>query len=249
MSGPWARYVGSVLGGSVPPERPGGTTAHGRRRRFSSDDWQAVVDYLCRTAFLNDRAQQAMRMVDRAEFVPGDGNPYIDAPQRIGHRATISAPHMHAAALNLLSSHLKPGARVLDVGSGSGYLSAVMALMVGPKGKVIGIDYLEPLVQLSRENVSKSQAALLRNGQLRLDVGDGWKGCPRDAPFDAIHVGAAASVIPAALIEQLKPGGRMVLPVGEPGGEQCFTQLDKDLGGHCSVKRFGSVVYVPLVHV
>merc|ERR1712151_1378844 len=160
-----------------------------------------------------------------------------------------SAPHMHTWALKLLSEHLRPGCRALDVGCGSGFLSAVMAHLVGPSGLVVGIDYLEPLVSLSHKNVSKSHSDLLESGNLRLDVGDGWKGCPQDGPFDAIHVGAAASEMPRCLLEQLKLGGRMVIPVGQVGRTQAFMQVDKDLQGNITEQRLVDVMYVPLVQV
>merc|ERR1719321_861530 len=152
-----------------------------------------------------------MLATDRGDYAPQDA--YSDRPQSIGMAATISAPHMHALALDLLVDHLKPGARVLDVGSGSGYLCACMARMVGPSGLVIGVDHLSPLVELAVTNIKKADADLL-DAQLAILHGDGWKGCPDDAPFDCIHVGAAAESIPASLLEQLKPGGRMVIPVG-----------------------------------
>ncbi|CAJ1421764.1 unnamed protein product [Effrenium voratum] len=138
-----------------------------------------------------------MLSVDRSNYTPR--NPYTDAPQAIGHQATISAPHMHAHALELLERHLRPGMRALDVGSGSGYLSAVMARMVGEEGKVIGIDYLWPLVDLAVANVHKADADLLNSGTLQFEQGDGWKGYEKASPFDAIHVGAAAERLPQRL--------------------------------------------------
>lgn len=219
----------------------------GSVRRTSSPEWHALLARLSRTVGLRGPALEAMRLVDRADFVPGGGSAYVDSPQRIGHSATISAPHMHATALMLLSEQLLPGCKALDVGCGSGYLSAAMAHMVKPTGTVLGIDYIEPLVDLAHKNISKSHGELLRSGCLRLEMGDGWKGCSAEAPFDAIHVGAAADCVPEALVEQLRPGGRLLVPVGSAGGEQVFTQVDKDYDGGIVVRRLGSVVYVPLV--
>jgi len=214
-----------------------------------SSGWLSLVDLLSSSVTLTERSLQALQVVDRCDFVPPGCNPYDDTPQRIGYHATISAPHMHAMALRALGDHLRPGARALDIGCGSGFLSAVMARHVGSGGRVIGIDYLEPLVSLARRNVSKSHGDLVDCGCLKLEVGDGWKGCPDEAPFDAIHVGAAASDMPAALVEQLNPGGRMVIPIGAQGKTQTFIQVDKDTSGRITERRLVDVVYVPLVKV
>ncbi|CAG8778617.1 8446_t:CDS:2, partial [Racocetra persica] len=109
--------------------------------------------------FQSDRVEQAMKSVDRGKYVKYD--PYRDSPQQIGYGATISAPsttlmfyssHMHAHALENLSPFLRPGMKVLDVGCGSGYLTACLAEMVGPEGKVIGIDHIPQLVNLAKDN-------------------------------------------------------------------------------------------------
>ena len=93
-----------------------------------------------------------MTNTDRRHYCPH--NPYQDSPQSIGYAATISAPHMHAHALEQLKDHLFPGAQVLDVGSGSGYLTTCMAHMVGPTGCVVGIDHMKELVDMSQKNLS-----------------------------------------------------------------------------------------------
>uniref|UniRef100_A0A915IQH3 protein-L-isoaspartate(D-aspartate) O-methyltransferase n=1 Tax=Romanomermis culicivorax TaxID=13658 RepID=A0A915IQH3_ROMCU len=143
-----------------------------------------------------------MTAVDRANYCPH--NPYHDNPQSIGYGATISAPHMHGYALELLKDHLTGGKKALDVGSGSGYLTACMAIMLGKTGKAIGIDHIEELVNFSITNVQNGNPDLLKDGRCKLITGDGRLGCPEEAPFDAIHVGAAAETLPRAVSRGLR---------------------------------------------
>jgi protein-L-isoaspartate(D-aspartate) O-methyltransferase len=167
----------------------------------------------------------AMRAVDRGAYCPS--KPYEDRPQRIGFGITISAPHMHAHALQELAAHLQPGAKVLDVGCGSGYLTACFAELVrggggdgGGRGHAYGIDHIGGLVDLSAANMQQGNPSSLEEGDASLLVADGFEGLPSHAPFDVIHVGAAAPVLPGALVEQLAPGGKLFIPVGPDGGSQ-----------------------------
>lgn len=170
------------------------------------------------------RVRDAMLAVDRAHFCPpaAAAVAYADAPQPIGHGATISAPHMHAAAAEALLPALAAAAaaprRVLDVGAGSGYLSALLAELAGPDAAVVAVDHLPALVDLARRNVARDPRraqALLAAGRLRFVVADGRRGWRdpdlppgADAAWDAIHVGAAAAELHPELVAQLRCPGR-----------------------------------------
>ncbi|KAL3794978.1 hypothetical protein ACHAWO_003384 [Cyclotella atomus] len=166
---------------------------------------------------------EALTKVDRKNYVLNKDYAYEDSPQPIGYGATISAPHMHAHVLeDLLPPLLKASQdypdkplSVLDVGCGSGYLTAVFGRMVQHKtkvlneGKVIGIDVIPQLVELSNVNMRKEDGDLLEEGVVELLVRDGWKGYPEGAPYNAIHVGAAAETFPRELMSQMAVGGVM----------------------------------------
>lgn len=194
------------------------------------------------------RVYEAMLATDRALYTASDGA-YEDAPQGIpGTTATISAPHMHAHSLEQLSPFLRTGGRVLDVGCGSGYLTACLARMVGETGTVVGIDHLDRLTALARANLRQDDddPSLKSIG---IVTGDGWRGHEPAAPYDAIHVGAAATSVPEALVAQLARPGRMVVPVGPAGGDQFVMLVDKDERGNVTIQKTFGVRYVPLVDV
>lgn len=214
-----------------------------------------------------------MLNVGREFFVPQSLSAlaHADRPLPLGYGATISAPHMHAMALELLKDSLVPGANVLDVGSGSGYMLACMAEMVRPGGRVYGIDHITELVSASKINLSRWQIANKHSrppGEsvdlIEVLVGDGYAGlagehnpcCARlktivieslladFAPFNAIHVGAAAPEVPSALTKQLLTGGRLVIPVGLADDSQDLLLVKKDHSGeltHESCCRVRSV--------
>ena len=172
--------------------------------------------------------------IDRIIFVPPklQKHAYEDRPLPLGPEQTISAPHMHATALSVLTPALTEGARVLDVGVGSGYMLSVMAEMVGESGRCAGIDIVPSIVELARENIRRQGTGLaaraLEQKRLFLGAVDGWGGLELKAPFDAIHVGAAATSIPEKLVEQLAAGGRMVIPVGPIHGVQELLEVRRD---------------------
>ncbi|KAK9727784.1 hypothetical protein K7432_001561 [Basidiobolus ranarum] len=187
---------------------------------------------------------RAMSSVDRKHYAPLQ--PYQDSPQTIGYGATISAPHMHAYALEYLRGFLKPGMKALDVGSGSGYLTSCMAAMVEKNGQVVGIEHIPELVELSTKNVKADHPEFLESGQVVFVTGDGREGYPDNGPYDCIHVGAAAVKTPTALINQLKSPGRMFIPVGTELHSQSIYQIDKDENGEIKEEELMGVMYVPL---
>ncbi len=156
------------------------------------------------------RVIAAMAALPREDFVPPDARAcaYADGALPISAGQTISQPRV--VALMLAALRLAPGQRVLDVGCGSGYAAALLADLVAP-GPVIAVERQSTLVEPARTRLAGRNVAV--------HLADGSIGWPGGAPYDAIHVAAAATEVPAALLAQLAPGGRLVIPVG-PDGEQ-----------------------------
>ncbi|KAL2268036.1 hypothetical protein VTJ83DRAFT_2882 [Remersonia thermophila] len=228
--------------------------------RSSGTSNAELVENMWRNGLLkNAEVKEAFLKVDRAHYAPSF--PYDDSPQPIGHAATISAPHMHASAVEHLLPYVRPtdesgprpAPRVLDIGSGSGYLTHVLAELVGPRGLVVGVEHIVELRDLGEKNVGKSERGreLLRGGRVRFRVGDGRKGWvepgEEGSKWDAIHVGAAAAEVHPPLLEQLNSPGRMFIPVDDEGGwSQHVWCIDKDAEGKVTQKKLFGVRYVPL---
>lgn len=153
---------------------------------------------------------------------------------------------MHAMCLDLLDSHLVEGASVLDVGSGSGYLTAAMAYMVRPGGLAVGVEHVPQLADWSIENIKMANPELIKEGVVQIVSADGRKGVPEKAPFDVIHVGAASLGKPTELMKQLKVGGRMVVPVERTRGDQLLMTIDRVGEDQFQEHVITSVRYVPL---
>ena len=189
-------------------------------------------------ARLSDRVMGALSQVPRERFVlPGDeAAAYRNRPLYIGSGQTISQPFVVAIMTDLLA--LEPGDRVLEIGTGSGYQAAVLAHLAAA---VYSVEIVEPL---ARQAASRLKMLGYRNVVTR--VGDGYRGWPEHAPFDAIIVTAAASSVPPALIEQLKPGGRLVIPLESAGGTQVLYRIDKRRDGGLQRRAVLHVRFVPL---
>ena len=187
---------------------------------------------------LDPRVLDALLRVPREHFVPPDlvARAYDNRPLPIGHGQTISQPLVVAVMTHLL--HLEPLSRVLEVGTGSGYQTALLAELAG---EVVTIEVVEPL---AREARAALEALGYRN--IVFEIGDGAAGSPAHAPFDAILVTAAAPTIPPALVEQLKPGGRMVVPLGRDPLGQELVLIEKDTDGVAQQRRLFPVAFVPL---
>jgi protein-L-isoaspartate(D-aspartate) O-methyltransferase len=216
-----------------------GATAQTRDTTAFRDARDAMVELLDRRGVGDPATLAALRAVPRHEFVAEADRAlaYGDHPLPIGFGQTISQPYIVAYMTELLE--LTPGARVLEVGTGSGYQAAVLAEM---GSEVYSIEIVEPLAR-------QAAARLKRLGYDRVRVrhGDGHFGWPEHAPFPAIIVTAAAGHIPPALLDQLAPGGRMVIPVGHVYGVQNLVLVTRDSNGKVRTRRLLPVRFVPLV--
>jgi protein-L-isoaspartate(D-aspartate) O-methyltransferase len=184
------------------------------------------------------RVMAALRRVRREAFIAPEavGNAYVNVPLSIGHGQTISQPYIVALMTDLLD--LRPEHRVLEVGTGSGYQAAVLAEVAG------GVWSIEIIPELAAA-AAKALAAE-GYGRVALRVGDGGAGWPEQAPFDAIIVTAAAPHVPPALVAQLRPGGRMVIPIGATWRAQELRVLCKQHDGTVSSHTVLQVAFVPL---
>lgn len=188
--------------------------------------------------YVSERVVEAMSRVPRELFVPDELRPmaYEDRPLPIGYGQTISAPHMVAIMCDLLDLH--EGMKVLEVGGGCGYHAAVMAELVGPSGHVYSVERIPELVEIARRNLER---AGYRN--VSMIAGDGSLGYREQAPYDRISVAASAPDIPEPLKEQLRPGGRMVIPVGSYSQDLLVVTKNHEI----RVERAMGVIFVPLI--
>lgn len=200
-----------------------------------------VVDNLEKMCYIQTKEiKKAMMKVRREEFVDPEykNDAYIDTPLPIPGGVTISAPHMHAIFLSALK--LKKGDKFLEVGAGSGVVLAYAKEVVCEEGKVIGIEFVPEAFEFARNNLKRT--GYLK--KVKLILGDGSKGLPDEAPFDKILISASCPEIPRPLIEQLKPGGILLAPVGAVDQELIYLEKTKD--GEIITKNLGGVIFLRL---
>lgn len=201
---------------------------------------EALVERLAAEGIRDARILQVLRGLPRGPFLPlaVRAFAYDDLALPIGFRQTISQPFVVAAMTEELE--LRDGDRVLEVGTGSGYQTAVLARLL-PGSTIRSIELLPELHVRAGETL-----AALGVGNVELRLGDGRWGWADEAPFDAVLVAAAAPVVPVALLAQLAPGGRLVMPVG-PESSQVIERWRKDAAGGLSREELMAVRFVPLV--
>ena len=187
----------------------------------------------------SDAVMEAMRTVPRAAFVPETEKPfaYENRPLPIGHGQTISQPFVVALMTELLD--VEPGARILEVGTGCGYQTAVLCAL---GATVYSVEVVEPLAR-----AAAARLAALGYTRANVRAGDGHAGWPEEAPFDGIVVTAAAPSVPPALVAQLRPGGPLVIPVGRAAETQHLQRIEMRSDGPSEAKSLLQVAFVPLI--
>jgi protein-L-isoaspartate(D-aspartate) O-methyltransferase len=207
---------------------------------FADDPREALAATL-RARIRNPRVLAAMLDTPRERYVDEGQRPWAfdDRALPFGEGQTISQPSMVAIVLEGLAP--EPDDVVLDVGTGSGYQAGILARLVR---RVYGIEVRPGLARRARANLERDPGAA---GRVALVVADGWRGFPGRLAFDGIVVAAAAREVPPALLEQLAPGGRLLMPVGPPGFQE-LVRVRRAANGSLSSDDLGGCAFVPLVH-
>ncbi len=199
-----------------------------------------VEDLVARGYIKTEKVRKAMEKVPREEFVPEDQrmNAYLDQPLPIGEGQTISAPHMVAMICEVLD--LGRGMKVLEIGAGCGYNAAVVAEIIGEEGELYTIERIESLYKMAKKKLENYR-------QIRVIHADGTKGWEKAAPYDRIYVTAAAPEVPKPLKEQLRIGGKLLVPVGQDRFYQELILFEKLSEHEFRSKNLGGVAFVPLI--
>ena len=206
---------------------------------FAAEREAMVERQLKRRGISEPEILDAFRAVPREAFVRAAlvDQAYGDHPLPIEAGQTISQPYI--VALMIQAADIRPGAKVLEVGAGSGYAAAVIRRIAA---RVVGIERQHDLVEVARERMRR-----LGYDNVEIVEGDGTRGWPEHAPYDAILAAASGSHVPKPLVEQLAPGGSIVMPVGDPGWVQKLVKVTKGEDGTLEHSDLGAVRFVPLI--
>ena len=213
-------------------------------------DWEKLIDCLIRQGTLRSpKVIKAMLAVPRTRFLSSDSQPYsaTDTPLPIGYGQTISAPHIVAVMNEALQ--LGTGQKILEIGAGSGWHAATIAETIAPKeaprsewGHVYTVEINQNLSDSARKNIMN----MGYSDRVTIIFADGSKGYPEKAPYDRIFVAAAAPEVPNPLLDQLKPEGIMLIPVGSASLFQTLLKITKGSDGKLEEENLGGVAFVPL---
>jgi protein-L-isoaspartate(D-aspartate) O-methyltransferase len=217
---------------------------------LEKNDWEKLIDSLVKQGILHSpNVIKAMRAVPRIKFLPDDMRTHsaVDTPLPIGFGQTISAPHMVSIMNEALQ--LEVGMKILEVGSGSGWHAATIAEIVAPKeaprseyGHVYTTEIVREMAEIARKNIRNAGYS----DRVTIYHSDGSKGYLEKAPYERILVTAAAPNVPAPLIEQLKPNGLLLIPVGSVSMFQNLIKITKSPDGKIKHENLGGVAFVPL---
>jgi protein-L-isoaspartate(D-aspartate) O-methyltransferase len=241
-SGLWAeartRPAAVPVANKLPAASPSGakaTPVAPEEKRFA-DARRSMVENLRRQGIKDQRVLAVMGQVERQRFVPADrqAQAYADAALQIGHGQTISRPFIVALMTELVQP--SPRKRALEIGTGSGYQAAILAQLCR---HVYSIEIVEPLA-----NAAQKRLAALGYDNVTVRCGDGYRGWPETAPFEVIVVAAAPDHVPQPLVDQLAPGGRLVIPVGDDS--QQLLLIEKDQHGSVHRRAVRPVTFVPM---
>jgi protein-L-isoaspartate(D-aspartate) O-methyltransferase len=224
--------------GPRPPDQASASASSRQQIDFQGARRQMVEQQIEARGVTDPRVLEAMRRVPRHKYVPAEyrASAYSDRPLPIGLDQTISQPYIVALMTELIQP--EPDDRILEIGTGSGYQAAVAAELVS---EVYSIEIIPELAHSAAERLER-----LGVSNVVVRAGDGYLGWPEQSPFDGILVTAGAEHIPEPLVEQLKPGARMIIPVGDVSSIQILKVVEKLAGGEVEIRDIISVRFVPL---
>lgn len=201
------------------------------------DEWKNLVEKIRNTGYCNDSVEKAMLELPRANFIDGElkSHAHYDSPLPIGEGQTTSQPSIIAYILTKLD--VREGMNVMEVGTGCGYVSALLSKLVG-NGKVTSIEINTKLYEIAQKKLKEYK-------NIETVLGDGYQGYDKNAPYDRIIISAAVPSMPETLFQQLKEGGKMILPLGSTLYQE-LVEINK-IGGKPDLKTMMPVVFVPLV--